>query len=62
MCGSAVSAVSAAQVVRHRGSLRCAHGARLNPLPREQWDDERVRCLGEQTLNIFGTLAHHPNC
>jgi 4-carboxymuconolactone decarboxylase len=32
----------------------------LNPLPREQWDEETRALLGEQTLNIFGTLARHP--
>ncbi len=33
---------------------------RLNIKPRDQWDDETRGLLGEQTLNIFGTLAHHP--
>jgi alkylhydroperoxidase family enzyme len=33
---------------------------RLEPLPREQWDDETRSLLGESTLNIFATLAHHP--
>jgi 4-carboxymuconolactone decarboxylase len=33
---------------------------RLEPLPREQWDDETRALLGENTLNIFATLAHHP--
>ena len=34
---------------------------RVQPLPREQWDDETVALLGEQRpLNIFATLAHHP--
>jgi alkylhydroperoxidase family enzyme len=32
----------------------------LNILPREEWDDETRALLGERTLNIFGTLAHHP--
>jgi 4-carboxymuconolactone decarboxylase len=33
---------------------------RLQPLPRDQWDDETRALLGESTLNIFATLAHHP--
>jgi 4-carboxymuconolactone decarboxylase len=33
---------------------------RIEPLPPEKWDDETRALLGEQTLNIFGTLAHHP--
>lgn len=33
---------------------------RLAPLPVAQWDDELRSILGEQPLNIFGTLAHHP--
>jgi 4-carboxymuconolactone decarboxylase len=33
---------------------------RLQPLPREQWDDETRALLGESALNIFATFAHHP--
>ena len=33
---------------------------RLRPLPRDQWDDETRALLGDRTLNIFATLAHHP--
>ncbi len=33
---------------------------RLAPLPREQWDDETRDLLGDNQLNIFATLAHHP--
>jgi len=33
---------------------------RLEPLPRDQWDDETRRLLGARPLNIFATLAHHP--
>jgi alkylhydroperoxidase family enzyme len=33
---------------------------RLEPLPRDQWDDETRALLGENTLNVFATLAHHP--
>jgi len=33
---------------------------RLEPLPRDRWDDETRALLGDDTLNIFGTLAHHP--
>jgi len=33
---------------------------RLEPLPRADWDDETRALLGERTLNIFATLAHHP--
>jgi alkylhydroperoxidase family enzyme len=32
----------------------------LEPLPREQWDDETRALLGDNTLNVFATLAHHP--
>jgi alkylhydroperoxidase family enzyme len=45
----------------HRSSLRCGLvEPRLNILPRDEWDDETRALLGERTLNIFGTLAHHP--
>ncbi|HUI49010.1 MAG TPA: carboxymuconolactone decarboxylase family protein, partial [Acidimicrobiia bacterium] len=33
---------------------------RLEPLPREDWDDETKALLGDQPLNIFATFAHHP--
>ncbi len=33
---------------------------RLQPLPAEQWDDETRALLGDRSLNIFATLAHHP--
>jgi 4-carboxymuconolactone decarboxylase len=33
---------------------------RLQPLPRDQWDDETRALLGESTLNVFATFAHHP--
>jgi alkylhydroperoxidase family enzyme len=33
---------------------------RLETLPRDQWDDETQALLGDRTLNIFATLAHHP--
>jgi 4-carboxymuconolactone decarboxylase len=33
---------------------------RLQPLARDEWDDETKALLGERTLNIFATLAHHP--
>jgi 4-carboxymuconolactone decarboxylase len=32
----------------------------LQPLPRDDWDDETKALLGDRTLNIFATLAHHP--
>jgi alkylhydroperoxidase family enzyme len=33
----------------------------LEPLPRDEWDDETRGLLGDgDTLNIFATLAHHP--
>jgi alkylhydroperoxidase family enzyme len=32
----------------------------LEPLPRDQWDDETRALLGDNTLNVFATLAHHP--
>jgi alkylhydroperoxidase family enzyme len=32
----------------------------VQPLPRDDWDDETRALLGERTLNIFATLAHHP--
>jgi alkylhydroperoxidase family enzyme len=33
---------------------------RLEPLPRDEWDEETRTLLGERTLNVFATLAHHP--
>jgi 4-carboxymuconolactone decarboxylase len=33
---------------------------RLQPLPRDEWDDETRALLGERTLNVFATFAHHP--
>jgi alkylhydroperoxidase family enzyme len=33
---------------------------RLQPLPRDQWDDETKTLLGDSALNIFATFAHHP--
>jgi alkylhydroperoxidase family enzyme len=33
---------------------------RLEPLPSDQWDDETRALLGDRSLNIFATLAHHP--
>ena len=33
---------------------------RLNPLSPEQWDEETRALLGDRSLNIFATLAHHP--
>jgi alkylhydroperoxidase family enzyme len=33
---------------------------RLRPIPRDEWDDETRALLGDRTLNIFATLAHHP--
>jgi 4-carboxymuconolactone decarboxylase len=33
---------------------------RLQPVPRDEWDDETRELLGERSLNIFATLAHHP--
>jgi 4-carboxymuconolactone decarboxylase len=33
---------------------------RLQPLPRDQWDDETKALLGDSALNIFATFAHHP--
>ncbi len=33
---------------------------RLQPLPREEWDDETRALLGDRTLKIFATFAHHP--
>lgn len=33
---------------------------RLEPLPPEKWDDETSSLLGQRSLNIFATLAHHP--
>jgi alkylhydroperoxidase family enzyme len=33
---------------------------RLAPKPSEQWDDETRALIGDDPLNIFATLAHHP--
>lgn len=33
---------------------------RLQPRPRTDWDDETRALLGDRTLNIFATMAHHP--
>ena len=34
---------------------------RLPPIPRADWDEETQALLGDRdTINIFGTLAHHP--
>jgi 4-carboxymuconolactone decarboxylase len=33
---------------------------RLQPLPRDQWDEETQALLGESALNVFATFAHHP--
>jgi alkylhydroperoxidase family enzyme len=33
---------------------------RLQPLPRDQWDDETRALLGDSALNVFATFAHHP--
>lgn len=33
---------------------------RLEPLPRDQWDDETRALLGDRSLNVFATFAHHP--
>ena len=34
---------------------------RLEPLARDEWDDETRALLGDdRTINIFATLAHHP--
>jgi len=32
----------------------------MHPLPPAQLDDETRALLGDRSLNIFGTLAHHP--
>jgi hypothetical protein len=33
----------------------------LPPIPRADWDEETQALLGDRdTINIFGTLAHHP--
>ena len=35
--------------------------SRLPPVPRAEWDEETQALLGDRdTINIFGTLAHHP--
>jgi 4-carboxymuconolactone decarboxylase len=50
-----------AEVARHRSSLRSGlMEPRLQPRPRADWDDETRARLGDPTLNIFATLAHHP--
>jgi alkylhydroperoxidase family enzyme len=33
---------------------------RLDPKPIAEWDDETRGIIGESSLNIFATLAHHP--
>ncbi len=33
---------------------------RLQPLPRDQWDEETRALLGDNALNVFATFAHHP--
>ena len=33
---------------------------RLDPKPRAEWDDETRALIGDSSLNIFATLAHHP--
>src|SRR5262249_26102945 len=33
---------------------------RLAPKPRDEWDDETRALIGDNSLNIFATLAHHP--
>jgi alkylhydroperoxidase family enzyme len=33
---------------------------RISPLPAGAMDDETRALVGERSLNIFGTLAHHP--
>jgi len=33
---------------------------RLQPRPRDEWDDETRALMGERPLNIFATLSHHP--
>jgi 4-carboxymuconolactone decarboxylase len=33
---------------------------RLAPLPSAEWDDETRALIGDNPLNIFATLAHHP--
>ena len=32
----------------------------MEPLPRDEWDDETRALLGDDTLNVFATFAHHP--
>ena len=33
---------------------------RLAPKPSDEWDDETRALVGDNPLNIFATLAHHP--
>ena len=33
---------------------------RLDPKPSAEWDDETRALIGDSSLNIFATLAHHP--
>ena len=33
---------------------------RLEPKPSAEWDDETRAIIGDSSLNIFATLAHHP--
>ena len=35
-------------------------GPRLAPKPSREWDDETRALIGDNPLNIFATLAHHP--
>jgi len=32
----------------------------LKPLPRADWDDETKALIGDSSLNVFATFAHHP--
>ena len=33
---------------------------RLAPKPTDEWDDDTRALIGDRSLNIFATLAHHP--
>ena len=37
-----------------------AESPRLAPKPNEDWDDDTRALIGDNPLNIFATLAHHP--
>ena len=37
-----------------------AKSPRLAPKPSAEWDDETRGIIGDSSLNIFATLAHHP--